>query len=133
MHFIILLLGTNDLKVQFALGPREIADGIRTLANTIQTSDSGPSNAAPSLLLLAPPHLGKLTELAERFEGGSKKSLALAPLYREIAIELNCPFINLGDHIQSSDRDGIHWEAGAHRIVANVLIEELNETSGSES
>jgi lysophospholipase L1-like esterase len=129
IDIVILLLGTNDLKVQFDLSAHDIAQGVRTLARMIQTSDYGVNHGATTLFLLAPPPLGKLTELRDRFEGGSEKSLALALHYAEVANELDCPFINLGDHIQSSDRDGIHWEADAHRIVAKTLEEKLREST----
>jgi lysophospholipase L1-like esterase len=125
IDIVVLLLGTNDLKSHINLTATEIAEGNLALATMIQTSDYGVNNAAPNLLLLAPPPLGKLTELSERFKGGTEKSVALATLYGKVANNLNCPFINLGDHIQSSDRDGIHWEADAHRSVTKVLAQKI--------
>ena len=109
IDIVILLLGTNDLKVQFDLSAHDIVQGVRTLAKMVQNCDFGVNHTAPNLLLLAPPPLGKLTELRDRFKGGPEKSAALATLYAETANELDCPFINLGDHIQRSDKDGIHW------------------------
>jgi lysophospholipase L1-like esterase len=125
IDIVILLLGTNDLKAHFNLTSQEIAEGIRTLANIIQTSDSGVNNAGPKLLLLAPPPLGKLTELADRFEGGTEKSMAFAAHYEEATNQIGCSFINLGDHIKSSDIDGIHWEAHAHQLAAKVLAQKI--------
>ena len=125
IDIVLLLLGTNDLKFHFSLTAHEIAQGIRTLVRMIQTSEAGPDKSAPRTYILAPPSLGKLTELRERFRGGNEKSLALPPQYAAIANELSCPFINLADHISSSDIDGIHWEPDAHRIVAEILEEKL--------
>ena len=125
IDLIILLLGTNDLKAHFDKSPKAIAGGIRLLGELIQSSASGPDGAPPRLLLLAPPPLGHLGSLAERFKGGTEKSNQLGAHYQQVARELNCAFTDLGGKIQSSDQDGIHWEPEAHQTLGQHLAEKI--------
>jgi lysophospholipase L1-like esterase len=112
LDLVILMLGTNDLKRKFSASPYDIARGVAVLITIIQTSASGADGVIPEILLLCPPPVGKLTELAEMFEGAEEKSRQLARHYRSVASEFGCHFLNTGDIIRSSDIDGIHLEPG---------------------
>ena len=123
-----LLLGTNDLKVVFKQSPEEIAQSIKKLGSLVLESDSGPNNQAPELTLIAPPPLAKLTRFDLIFRGATEKSKHLGASYSAVASELGCHFIDLGEHIQSSDLDGIHWDGQAHQTVASVLAKHLRSS-----
>jgi lysophospholipase L1-like esterase len=125
LDLVLLMLGTNDLKLRFHLPVRDIAAGAGVLVKLVQQSSAGPAGAAPAVLLIAPPPLGKLTAAAETFQGGFEKSLRLAECYREVAGELGCFFRDAGAVVTTSDRDGIHWEAGEHQQFGRWLAREI--------
>ena len=114
IDLVILMLGTNDLKQRFSVPAFDIAEANGLLVRIIQKSETGPDCGAPQVLMLAPPPLGKLTELDELFTGGAEKSKLLGQHYQRVADLLGCSYLNTAEVIASSDIDGIHLEAEAH-------------------
>ncbi|MEW5976999.1 MAG: SGNH/GDSL hydrolase family protein [Acidobacteriota bacterium] len=127
LDLVIILLGTNDLKRRFSLPPSDIARGAGQLVELVLKSDTGPNGKAPRVLLISPAPLAKLTELAEMFEGAEEKSFKLGRHYREIATQLGCPFLDAGEIVKSSDRDGIHLEAEAHEKLGKAIASRVTE------
>ncbi|MGA2640750.1 MAG: hypothetical protein ABSG21_07580, partial [Spirochaetia bacterium] len=78
-----------------------------------------------------PAPLTKLTEFAQMFEGGAEKSRALAPLYAKLAKSRGCPFFDAGKVISSSDVDGVHFEAAAHRTLGEAVAHEVKKILGA--
>ena len=62
----ICMLGSNDIGPTYKLTPPEIAFGCATLIWTVQKSHAGPGCGVPQILLVAPPPLGKLSEVDRR-------------------------------------------------------------------
>jgi lysophospholipase L1-like esterase len=118
LDLVILMLGTNDLKLRFSVSARDIAKGIGVLLKDIQYSGAGLNGTAPPVLLIAPPPLKPLTDKAESFEGGEEKSTLLADYYAGIALEWAADFLDAGKVIESSAIDGLHFEPEAHRKLA---------------
>jgi len=118
---VVLMLGTNDLKMRFSVPAYDIARGIGLLLEMIRKSEAGPGGAAPQALLLAPPPLARLTEYAEMFTGGTEKSRELARYYREQATLHRCRFLDTAEVIVSSDIDGIHLEAAEHAKLGQAV------------
>ena len=121
INLVVLLLGTNDLKVRFSYTAFDIAKGIALLVNIIQQSKLGTKDQSPHVLLIAPPPISKLSDYAEEFEGGTIKSNHLADHYCRKAAELGCKFLDAGTVIQSSKKDGIHWESAEHKKIAQAI------------
>jgi lysophospholipase L1-like esterase len=125
IHLVVLLLGTNDLKARFSYTVFDITKGIALLVNMIQQSKLGMKDQSPHVLLVAPPPIDMLSDYAEEFEGGTIKSQDLAEHYRLKAVELGCEFLNAGAVIQSSKKDGIHWESADHKKIARAIANKI--------
>jgi len=123
LDLVIIMLGTNDLKVRFSVSAYDIAKSMGTLIEIVKKSNCGLKNGAPEILILAPPPLGKLTEYAEMLTGGIEKSKKLARYYSEIAEEYNVHFFDTSSVIKSSDIDGVHFEKEAHSALGKALAE----------
>lgn len=119
LELVILMLGTNDLKMRFSLSAYDIAEGAGTLVHTIQ---QGVWGIQPKVLMVCPPPLATLTDFAEMFTGGTVKSQRLAGHYERVAGELGCRFFDAGTVVKTSDRDGVHWEAEDHAAFAHALV-----------
>jgi lysophospholipase L1-like esterase len=128
---IVLMLGTNDLKMRFNVPPRDIAGGIGVLLTVIRRAEAGPNGSAPRVLVVCPPpildHHGDRPEFADMFAGGYEKSLRLAPLVRDAATEHGAAFLDAGALIRSSAHDGIHLDPDAHTILGRAIGEAVAE------
>ena len=126
LDLVIILLGTNDMKMRFSLSAFDIAQGAGVLVREAQRSAAGRAGAAPPVLLLAPPPVARLTFFADMFEGATPKSQRLGYHYRIVAEALGCSFLDTATVIVSSDLDGIHFEAAEHaklgEAVARVVV-----------
>jgi lysophospholipase L1-like esterase len=119
---IILMLGTNDLKARFSVGPADIAAGIERLIEAIRAASIGPGRRMPRILVVAPPPILETGCLAEMFEGGEVKSTRLGSFLAQVARRCQVGFLDAGDHIQSSATDGIHFERTAHVTLAAAML-----------
>ncbi|CAA9414099.1 MAG: FIG01076193: hypothetical protein [uncultured Rubrobacteraceae bacterium] len=128
VDLVALMLGTNDLKQRFAASASDIAQGAAALAEEILRSGCGPGGGAPLVILMAPPPVGRLTELAEMFEGSAEKSVRFAGHYRHFAGQYGCGFLDVGAVAASSDLDGIHLEAEEHRKLGEAVAASVAET-----
>jgi lysophospholipase L1-like esterase len=130
LDLVVLMLGTNDLKMRFSLSAYDIAQGAGVLVDIIQKSAAGPNGSAPKVLLMAPPPVAKLTEFAEMLEGAEPKSRRLAEHYKRVADEYGCEFLDTSKVIVSSDIDGIHLEADEHRKLGKAVAARLKHILG---
>lgn len=130
IDLVCLMLGTNDLKHRFGLSAWDIAASAGTLVDIILGSTFAPGQAAPKVLLMCPPPVGKLTLFAGMFEGALEKSQQLATYYREVAQDRGCEFFNAGDVIVSSDVDGIHFDAGEQQKLGRAVAARVKEILG---
>ncbi|MCL5998585.1 MAG: SGNH/GDSL hydrolase family protein [Chloroflexi bacterium] len=127
LDLVIIMLGTNDLKVRFSVSAFDIANSAGVLVNMVQKSGAGPGyGVSPKVLLMAPPPVATLTDFAEMFGGSEEKSRRFAMHYQRVATELGCAFLDTSAVIVSSDLDGIHFEKGEHlklgkAVAARVL------------
>lgn len=121
LDLVLVMLGTNDLKMQFRLSPVEVAQGLKALHQVIITSCAGRDNAPPAVILVAPPSVHPIGVLAALYEGAEAKSEMLSLRISQMATLCNCGFFNAGEVIASSDIDGVHWTGEAHGIFADSL------------
>ncbi|MDH5687676.1 MAG: SGNH/GDSL hydrolase family protein [Candidatus Bathyarchaeota archaeon] len=123
LDLVIIMLGTNDMKKRFSLSAYDIAQGAGALVDVVDKSNCGRMEKPPRVLLLAPPPLGKLTEFAEMFEGGTEKSKRLSQHYKNAALEYGCEFFDTSTVIRSSDVDGVHLEKEDHKALGKAVAE----------
>jgi lysophospholipase L1-like esterase len=113
LDLVIILLGTNDLKIRFSVSAFDIANGAGALVKTVQKSETGRGGGAPQVLLLAPPPMAKLTGFAEMFEGAETKPRRFVERYACVAQQCGCAFLSEGQVIVARDLDGVHLEASS--------------------
>jgi lysophospholipase L1-like esterase len=127
LDLVIVMLGTNDLKMRYSAPVTDVAAGVSLLADIVLGSAAGKDGKAPALLLVAPPPFAKLSAFASMFEGGAEKSRSLGRLYAEVARAHGCAFLDAGTVIRSSDIDGIHLEASEHQKLGRAAAREVKK------
>lgn len=128
---VVLMLGSNDLKREFAAPPQRIADGVSGMLCTIAEFLLQKQGSVPYILLVSPPHIGDgitSSPFADSFASGAiARSQALAPLYEEAAADytrsfgLPCGFLDASGIICPSQADSLHLTAEAHRILGTEI------------
>jgi lysophospholipase L1-like esterase len=121
LDLLIVALGCNDLKQRFSASAGDIANGAERLIQIARAEPVGPRGAPPAIILVAPPPLGRLSAFAEMFAGGPEKSKLLAARYRDVAERNGVGFVDAGEFVVCSDRDGIHFEADQHAILGRAM------------
>ena len=130
LDLVVIQLGTNDLKVRFAPTAQDIARGAQRVAKAAMNPVIGRDGRAPSVLLIAPPPVARLSYFKEMFAGSGEISLKLAARYRQFADEIGCAFLDAGSAVSSSDLDGIHLEASEHAKLAEAVARRVKELIG---
>jgi lysophospholipase L1-like esterase len=128
LDLVIIALGVNDLKARFFASASDAADGAGVLVSIAQRSGVGPDGTSPRVLLVAPPPVGRLTELAQMFAGAEEKSKGFSRQYQRVAEKYGCELLDAGEVVRASDRDGIHLEATEHRKLGEAVAASVKKT-----
>jgi lysophospholipase L1-like esterase len=119
LDIVVMMLGTNDLKSYYNLPPGEIANGAGILARMILSSNAGPDNKAPRLLLVCPPKIGD--------PNGIARSTQLPRYYEALAAALGCAYLNSQEIVETSPVDGIHLDASEQPKLAAAIARKIRE------
>ena len=125
LDMVILSLGTNDCKAFFNASPRVIAAGMERLCSDVLSFDYGPGYKIPKILIVSPIHIGTDLEHCPYFsfdETSPAKSMALAPLYKQVADNHSCLFLDASQVAQPSPVDQLHMDAKSHAALAESLM-----------
>ena len=130
LDLVIIMLGTNDLKKRFSLPAYDIANGAAVLVDVVQKSAAGRDGQAPPVLLMAPPPTTTLTDFAEMFEGAASKSQRFSRHFQRVSDEKGCYLLDTRHHVESSEMDGIHLEAGEHAKLGRAVTKAVRNILG---
>ena len=131
LDLVIIMLGTNDLKLRFNKSAFDIAAAADSLIQLVQKSRAGRDSQSPKALLVSPPPLGKLTDWEEMMVGGYEKSKKLAGYYEMFARDHQYFFFNAGEFVKTSDLDGLHWEEGENLKFGKAVAKKVKEIFNS--
>lgn len=133
LDLVIVMLGTNDLKIRFNKTTGEIAMGVGALVSDIKSMPAGVDGRTPEILVVAPPPVAReLNEWAGVFQDALEKSQALAQELENIAEAHEVHFFDAGLVVQSSDADGFHLDIDAHRALGAAIVEEIQSIGWSD-
>lgn len=125
IDLVILMLGSNDLKMRFSSPALTIAMGAGVLVDTIQKSGAGINGEPPQVLLIAPPPINPVpgSEVDEDFAGGISKSQKFGEYYRSVADEHESAFLDSSLVISPSAVDGLHLDPQAHKALGLAVAD----------
>ena len=128
LDFVTIMLGTNDLKLEFNLSVEEIALGAKELCETVLNSEYLADNV-PQILLISPTHIGStiMPDQEEFFNQAREKSYQFAEHYQKIANDLNIHFLDASKIVTPSDGEGVHWDAEQHIKFGKYLAETIKK------
>lgn len=133
LDLVVVMLGTNDLKARFSVGPSDIARSVDRLLAVIAASGCGPDGAAPGMMVVSPVPIMETGLLGAIFAGGADKSHHLAAPLAEVAAARGAGFFDAGSVAEVAAADGIHLSAEAHAAIANGLLPVVRDCLGRRS
>ena len=124
LDLVTIMLGTNDLKIEFDLSVEEIAQGAKNLCGMVINSDYLADNP-PQILLISPTLIGStiMPDEEEFFEQAREKSLQFTEHYEKAAADLGVHFLDADKIVTASEGEGVHWDADQHVKFGKVLSE----------
>ncbi len=108
IDWVVLALGTNDLKEKFSPTPEKIAEHMRLLILKVKEVARNGVGAAPKIIMVTP---------------AFSTQHVLAQAYAKVAQEENVMCLDITQIISPSQADGVHWEADANQKFAELIYE----------
>lgn len=127
IDLLVLMLGTNDCKQMFGANAASITRGMRRLVLKAQTMPVW--RKVPAILLVAPVCMGEGIEQVSTStmgEGSAEKSRQLPAMYRALAEETNCWFMDANESAETG-ADFVHFTPEGHRCFAEAIAQKIRE------
>ena len=118
IDYVVLFLGTNDLKSKFNRTTEQIADTIEEKYIKFTRQALAPElTKVPEFIIVAPSVVDE--NKFDGFEGATKKSLLFNKIYEKMAKTNKCLFVS-NENLICGD-DGIHLITESHALLADRL------------
>lgn len=130
VDLVVLMLGTNDIQLQFASTPHDSARGIEALVKIIKNPMLYGDKNPPEILIVSPilidPAIAN-SMFADLYgvERAVEFSKQLAPKYENISKLYKAHFINAAEFAKASVLDGVHMDAENHKKFAENIAEKI--------
>ena len=125
IDWLVIMLGTNDVKARFGASPELVTGGIAALLDIAQSPEMQARHGGFRVMLICPPPVLEQGPIADQFFGARLRSLALPPLYMALATARGVAFLDAGQVISVSPQDGVHFEASGHAVLADAIAAAL--------
>lgn len=130
LGLLILMLGTNDLKVRFGMEAITSAQALQRYLDQLPVlpMDGG----RPEVLLMAPPRISpaykRLPEyVANLGTDADRRSEGFGEAVKALAVKNGTHFLNAADYAWPSDTDGVHLTVEGHRKLGIAVAEAVRK------
>lgn len=123
LDLVVIMLGTNDLKIKFDRTVDEIVGGLKEMIDTVQARNVPVFLVAPIILNHKAQGWTFFGE-ASFDERSEDKSRQLVTGLKKLAYELGCAFVAASDIVQPGS-DGVHMDTEAHRLFAEMMAKRI--------
>lgn len=121
LDWIVIMLGTNDLKTHFKSSSEEIAANVGQLCDVVLESEHLKSHR-PQLLICAPTSVNESSQqLPQWFLGASNAAHNLPKCIEQESQKRGILFLDVARLLDHEFLDGLHWEASQHLTVSRAI------------
>lgn len=124
---VVLMLGTNDLKITFARSAEQIADALEGLASDVFQYARNKEGGKPKVVLVSPIHIDEqasafVSSPTPHYDHTSAvKAKQLAAAIQTIAERQGCTFVDAAE-VAKPGEDGIHFAKESHHLFSQRLL-----------
>lgn len=125
LDLIIVLLGTNELKLSYNLSAGQIADMMEAFILKVAGRPSQYREIKPKILIVSPPGINEDAPYCQeggKYVGAREKAIQVSDLYETIAEKHGYGFLD-AIPITETGPDGVHLTEEAHRRLAERIAE----------
>ena len=128
---LIIMLGSNDLKMKFHLPAADIAGSLQNMLMKIKAyCEKFISCPQMKILVVSPPALSEPFEesrFATFFDADNsvKRSKELAIWYKLVAEQYGCYFLNATESVSAGSVDHLHLDPSGHLKLAELVKESI--------
>lgn len=130
IDLLIVMLGTNDCKIQFRASAKKIAWGLDHLIEKAKSVTS----SHLKVLIISPIHLGKNIGhdgYDDEYDDLSEKTAKeLAQAYQRLAIDKGYEFLDASTFAEPSPIDRQHLDQFGHELLSLAIAKKVEELSG---
>ena len=126
---LVIMLGSNDLKIKFNLPAADIAGSLMTMLMKIKGYCSAFLNCPDmKILIIAPPALSEPfseSRFATFFDEADvvARSKELATWYKLVADQFGCEYLNATDAVSAGAVDHLHLDPAGHKAMADIVYD----------
>ena len=125
IDLLTIMLGTNDLQVHHGKTAAQIAAHVDALVKIALTDELQDRHSGFEILLICPPPVIATGVFAADLADSVQASHAMPPLCARAATRRAVHFMDAGEHIASSDIDGIHFDKAAHAVLGQAVADQI--------
>lgn len=132
LDLVIIMLGTNDLKVYINGTAFGAAMGVKRLVQIVRQHPYEPGQPTPQVMIVAPPLTvaSEHADLHPMFAPRADEASLFDIYYSRIARELGADYFNAASVAVADPRDGVHLDAANTRAIGEALAPLVTQTLG---
>ncbi|ATY13796.1 hypothetical protein CU254_27720 [Amycolatopsis sp. AA4] len=135
LDVVVLMLGTNDLKIQFERTVAEVVSAIAGLLDDVAAYGWTEAERPPKVVLVSPPRIDVTAPDFAEVNGAfydrtsAEKAEQLAGPLAELAAARGAAFVDAGA-VTETGADGTHFSVPSHERFAHVIADEVRRVTG---
>ncbi|SFP07499.1 SGNH/GDSL hydrolase family protein [Tranquillimonas alkanivorans] len=126
LDLVLVMLGTNDLKMRFGVPAQDVALALGRIGRTIRASGH-----AKAVMLVCPPLPRAQGALAAIYEGCEARGQGLPAMVERIADNDGFAFFDANVKVKVDPLDGVHFAPEAHVRLGRALAQVVRSTFGA--
>lgn len=132
LDFVIIMLGTNDLKFRFERTADDVANALHDLVNIINDTVKAKDGSATKTILVSPIHIDETAPRFMEFYSNdfnlesSETSKHFAGSIKELALRTNCSFVDAASVVKAGE-DGLHFDFESNTALGELLAVEVKK------
>lgn len=125
---MVIMLGTNDLKIRFGFSAADIAGEMDKFLNKVKLFNEAVLGGNMKVILMSPPHIPDDMQLSPYGDSfgygeGKTKSEQLAMHYKELAKKYQITFLDAAEYVKVSTTDSLHIEADQEALLGKAVYD----------